>query len=127
MLKVSEAHLLGSIEALAAVGAIEGGGNARLALTDEDKTGRDLVVGWMRALGLDVRIDAIGNVIGMRGGRENDATFGRRMTGSGPYAWMIGRRFELACRRLGLNDRKITLAADRFRRPPQPGEQLTLL
>ena len=40
---------------------------------------------------------------------------------------MIGRRFELACRRLGLNDRKITLAADRFRRPPQPGEQLTLL
>ena len=51
------------------IGAIEGGGCARLALTDDDKIGRDLVVGWMKALGLDVRIDAIGNVIGLRAGR----------------------------------------------------------
>jgi N-carbamoyl-L-amino-acid hydrolase len=71
MATVSPAHLLGNIEALARVGAIEGGGCARLALTDEDKAGRDLVVGWMKALGLDVRIDAIGNVIGLRAGREN--------------------------------------------------------
>ncbi len=69
--KVSEAHLLGNIAALAQIGAIDGGGCARLALTDEDKAGRDLVTGWMKALGLDVRIDAIGNVIGVRAGREN--------------------------------------------------------
>ena len=91
MLKVSEAHLLGSIEALAAVGAIEGGGNARLALTDEDKAGRDLVVGWMKALGLDVRIDAIGNVIGLRGGRENAAPI---MTGSHIDTVRTGGRYD---------------------------------
>ena len=62
-----------------------------------------------------------------RDGKENDATFGRRMTGSGPYAWTIGRRFELACARLGINRDKIKLATDAFRRPPQPGEQLALL
>jgi DNA repair photolyase len=38
-----------------------------------------------------------------RGGRENDPNFGSRMTGSGNFAELIGRRFELACRRLGLN------------------------
>lgn len=52
------------IFALAEVGAIEGGGCNRLALTDADRDGRDVVVGWMRDLGLDVAIDAIGNVIG---------------------------------------------------------------
>ncbi|HZP97904.1 MAG TPA: Zn-dependent hydrolase [Reyranella sp.] len=71
MVRVSESRLLGNIEALAQIGAIGGGGNARLALTDEDKAGRDLVVGWMKELRLDVRIDAIGNVIGLRAGREN--------------------------------------------------------
>jgi DNA repair photolyase len=30
----------------------------------------------------------------MRQGKENDSTFGRRFTGTGPYAWSIGRRFE---------------------------------
>lgn len=49
---------------LAAIGAIEGtAGCARLALTDEDRDGRDLVVTWMRDLGLSVEIDGIGNVI----------------------------------------------------------------
>ena len=49
---------------LAAIGEIEGThGCARLALTDEDKAGRDLVVTWMRDLGLEVVIDGIGNVI----------------------------------------------------------------
>ena len=57
-------RLLGRLAALAEIGAIEGGGCARLALTDEDRAGRDLVVTWMRDLGLDVRIDAIGNVVG---------------------------------------------------------------
>lgn len=71
MPSISQAHLLGNIEALAQIGAIEGGGCARLALTDQDKAGRDLVVRWMKALGLQVSIDAIGNVIGLRPGRED--------------------------------------------------------
>ncbi len=54
---------------LAAIGAIEGTeGCARLALTDEDRDGRDLVVTWMRDLGLEVTIDGIGNVIAVMPG-----------------------------------------------------------
>src|SRR6188508_2520627 len=68
--KLSDRHLLDTLDTLAGIGALDGGGCARLALTDEDKAGRDLVVGWMKALGLDVRIDAIGNVIGVRAGLE---------------------------------------------------------
>jgi beta-ureidopropionase / N-carbamoyl-L-amino-acid hydrolase len=71
MLRVDERRLLDALDELAGIGAIEGGGCARLALTDDDRIGRDLVVGWMKALHLDVRIDAIGNVIGLRAGREN--------------------------------------------------------
>ena len=54
---------------LAAIGAIEGTeGCARLALTDEDKAGRDLVVTWMKDLGLEITIDGIGNVIAVMPG-----------------------------------------------------------
>lgn len=52
------------IFALAEVGAIDGGGCNRLALTDADRDGRNVVVGWMRDLGLEIAIDAVGNVIG---------------------------------------------------------------
>ena len=56
---------------LAAIGAIEGTeGCARLALTDEDKAGRDLVVTWMRDLAMTVTIDGIGNVVGTMAGRN---------------------------------------------------------
>ena len=49
-------RLLGRLAALGEIGAIDGGGCARLALTDDDRAGRDLVVSWMEDLGLDVRI-----------------------------------------------------------------------
>ena len=52
------------IMALAEVGAIDGGGCNRLALTDADRDGRDLVRSWMIDLGLDVTVDAVGNMIG---------------------------------------------------------------
>lgn len=91
MPEISPAHLLGNIGALAEIGAIEGGGCARLALTDEDKAGRDLVVDWMRALGLEVRIDAIGNVIGLRAGREKLAPI---MTGSHIDTVRTGGRYD---------------------------------
>ena len=70
-LRVDGARLLRRIEALAEIGPIDGGGNNRLALTDADKDGRDLVVTWMRDLGLEVGIDEIGNVIATRAGRED--------------------------------------------------------
>ena len=64
-------RLMSRLEDLARVGAIDGGGVCRLALTDEDKQGRDLVVRWMRELGLSVSIDQIGNVVGVRPGSED--------------------------------------------------------
>ena len=63
-------RLLADLDALAAVGDTGDGGNCRLALTDDDAGGRELVVGWMRALGLDVRVDRIGNVVATRPGAE---------------------------------------------------------
>ena len=62
LLKIDGDRLLRRLWDLAEIGPIPGGGNNRLALTDADKEGRDLVVTWMRDLGLDVSIDTIGNV-----------------------------------------------------------------
>jgi N-carbamoyl-L-amino-acid hydrolase len=63
-------RLMRHIEALAVIGSIDGGGCCRLALTDDDRHGRDQVVSWMTELGLDITIDRIGNVIGVRKGRD---------------------------------------------------------
>ncbi len=71
-LSIDIARLSARLADLAAIGAIEGTeGCARLALTDEDKAGRDLVVTWMRDLGLDVTIDGIGNVVGVMAGAND--------------------------------------------------------
>lgn len=63
-LAIDGERLLRALADLALIGEIDGGGCARLALTEEDRAGRDLVVGWMHELGLDVTVDVIGNVIG---------------------------------------------------------------
>ena len=61
-----------------------------------------------------------------RGGKDYDSTWGKRMTGSGPIAWMIGRRFEVACERLGFNLTSVKTTTEHFK-PPQPAsEQLDL-
>jgi N-carbamoyl-L-amino-acid hydrolase len=57
--------LAARLDALAEVGGTGDGGCCRLALTDEDRAGRDLVVAWMRDLDLSVTVDAIGNVVGL--------------------------------------------------------------
>jgi beta-ureidopropionase / N-carbamoyl-L-amino-acid hydrolase len=69
-LRIAAHRLAARLQALGAVGAIDGGGVCRLALTAEDGAGRDLVAGWMRELGLAVTVDAIGNVVGVRQGLE---------------------------------------------------------
>lgn len=84
-------RLLGRLDRLAEIGAIDGGGCCRLALTDDDKNGRDLVVGWMRELGLDVSIDAIGNIVGLRPGRNGGAPV---MTGSHIDTVRTGGRYD---------------------------------
>jgi N-carbamoyl-L-amino-acid hydrolase len=70
-LRISEARLMARLAELAAIGAAPDGSCCRLALTDEDKAGRDLVVRWMRELGLDLHVDAIGNIFGLRRGTQD--------------------------------------------------------
>jgi len=89
--KLGDRHLFANLEALARIGAIAGGGCARLALSDDDKAGRDLVVGWMRELGLEIHIDAIGNVIGLRAGKEKLPAV---MTGSHIDTVRTGGRYD---------------------------------
>ena len=71
---IDNARLLQRLADLGEIGAVHGPngerGCARLALTDEDRRGRDLVVSWMRDLGLSVAIDAIGNVVATHAGTD---------------------------------------------------------
>ena len=61
-----------------------------------------------------------------RGGKDYDSTFGKRMSGSGPIAWMIGRRFEVACERLGFNKTSVRTTTEHFRAPRPRSQQLDL-
>jgi DNA repair photolyase len=62
-----------------------------------------------------------------REGRVSDATFGQRMRGTGQYAELLKRRFQIACKRLGLNAPCDELDCHQFRLPPRAGDQLSLL
>lgn len=69
-LRIDSARLTSRVERLGKIGALEGGGVCRLALTLSEKLGRDHLVAEMKALGLDVAIDPIGNIFGTREGRR---------------------------------------------------------
>jgi DNA repair photolyase len=107
----------------ASVAGVRGAGYVLLRLPLEV---RDLFVEWLRVNFPDRETHVMKLVRDMRGGKDYDATFGSRMTGSGPYAWMIGRRFETACERLSLNKNKSPLRLDHFRPPRAGSEQLNL-
>ncbi|MCW5637216.1 MAG: PA0069 family radical SAM protein [Rubrivivax sp.] len=59
----------------------------------------------------------------MRGGKDNDARFGTRMKGQGPWAELLRQRFEKACARLGLNRNRHELDLSQFRPPEQDPAQ----
>lgn len=61
-----------------------------------------------------------------RGGRENDSRFGVRLRGSGEYARLLQQRFQLACRRNGLNARPLAMNTTRFHVPQTAHAQLSL-
>ena len=60
---IAQDRLLGRLDELATIGPIEGGGSCRLALTDADRDGRNVVMTWMKDLGLDISIDGVGNIV----------------------------------------------------------------
>ena len=90
-LRIDIDRLMARLDRLAAVGATQDGGCCRLALTDDDKAGRDLVVAWMKDLGLDVQVDRIGNVVALRKGQEDVMPV---MTGSHIDTVRTGGRYD---------------------------------
>jgi DNA repair photolyase len=87
---------------------------------------RDLFREWLMANYPDRYRHVFTLIRDMRGGRDYDSQWGTRMKGTGPMAWMIGRRFEIACEKLGLNKRRSKLTTDHFVRPKGGGQQLSL-
>lgn len=90
--KISAQRLYQSLMDLAKIGATPKGGNCRLALTELDGQGRDLVTGWMRAAGMAITVDQVGNIFGRRGGRDNNLP--PIMTGSHIDTQPTGGKFD---------------------------------
>jgi DNA repair photolyase len=87
---------------------------------------RDLFREWLMANYPDRYRHVFTLIRDMRGGRDYDSQWGTRMKGIGPMAWMIGRRFDVACEKLGLNKRRSKLTTDHFAKPKRSGQQLCL-
>jgi DNA repair photolyase len=119
---INDADIERVLDAVAAAG-VQGAGYVLLRLPLEV---RDLFREWLMTNFPDRCQHVFTLIRQMRGGKDYDSTFGRRMKGDGPYAWMIGRRFETACARLGLNVQKVQLTTEHFRSPRPRPEQLSL-
>lgn len=88
---------------------------------------KDLVRDWLMTHYPDKLRHVMSLVQSTRGGKDYDAAWGQRQVGSGPYAWMIGRRFELAAARAGFNKTRLKLDTGLFHKPADGTEQLALL
>ncbi len=88
---------------------------------------KDLFREWLEENRPDAADHVMSLIRSMRGGKDYDAEWGKRMRGTGPYAWQIGRRFEIATRRLGLDRGGWKLDCTKFKVPPRAGDQLALL
>jgi len=126
---INDADIERILDACALAG-VQGAGYVMLRLPLEV---RDLFKEWLLANYPDRFRHVMKLVREMRGGKDYDANFGTRMKGDGPYAWLVGRRFEIACERLGLNKNKTRLTTEHFQPPLRSaaqkkggGEQLSL-
>ena len=87
---------------------------------------KDLFREWLAENEPDRAAHVMSLIRSMRGGKDYDAKWGERMKGTGPYAWQIGRRFEIAAKRLGLDRGGWKVDCSQFR-VPGSGKQLELL
>jgi DNA repair photolyase len=72
---------------------------------------------WLDAHFPDRAGKVMATIQSIRGGRDNDPDFFTRMRGQGPWAELLRRRFQIACRRAGFGGERIALRTDLFRRP----------
>src|ERR1700736_4477535 len=119
---INDSEIERILDTAAALG-VKGAGYVLLRLPLEV---RDIFREWLMANFPDRQRHVFKLIRDMRGGKDYDATFGKRMTGSGPVAWMIGRRFEAACEKLKLNVDKVKLTTEHFQPPRKGVEQLSL-
>jgi DNA repair photolyase len=119
---INDAEIERILDAVAATG-VRHAGYVLLRLPLEV---RDLFREWLMANFPDRHRHVFKLIRDMRGGKDYDSSFGTRMTGSGPIAWMIGRRFEIACERLGFNATSVKTTTEHFRPPHPVSEQLSL-
>ena len=91
-LRINGARLRQSLEEMAKIGATPGGGVQRLALSDEDRRARDLLVRWLKEIDLDVTVDEMGIIFGKRKGRHE--RFPPVMMGSHADSQPRGGRFD---------------------------------
>lgn len=110
------------LEAGAAVGAIAAS-SIVLRLPREVS---DLFQEWLWEAFPDRAARVMGRVRELHGGQDYDPAFGQRMTGQGEWAKVIKQRFDLACKRLGLDQRPPALRTDLFKVPPKAGDQMDL-
>src|SRR5438094_1171179 len=111
------------LEAASAAGAAEAA-YVVMRLPNELK---ELFKEWLAAHYPERAAHVISIVRQMRGGRDNDPRFGSRMTGTGLFAELIEKRFDIACRRFGLNGhgagrKPPSLDCSRFRPPSSAGQ-----
>jgi len=119
---INDSEIERILEAVAATGVC----NAGYVLLRLPLEIRDLFSEWLKENFPDRHDHVFRLVRDTRGGKDYDSTWGKRMTGAGPVAWMIGRRFELACERLGFNTAKRKVTTEHFRPPRPASEQLAL-
>jgi DNA repair photolyase len=119
---VNDAELETILERAAAAGA-KRAGYVLLRLPHEVK---DLFRGWLAQHLPDRAAHVMSLVQSTRGGQDNEARFGQRMSGTGAWAALLRDRFHLACRRLGLNAQRQAILNTNLFRAPGGGGQMRL-
>ncbi|WP_420992851.1 PA0069 family radical SAM protein [Cupriavidus sp. 30B13] len=114
------------IERVLEAAAEAGAGSAGYVMLRLPLEVRDIFVEWLEQHYPGRRRHVMSLIEQIRDGKHNHSEFGQRMRGTGIFAELVGKRFEQACRRFGLNQQRRPLRADLFRVPPKPSAQQSL-
>mgnify|MGYP000940892386 CR=1 FL=1 len=114
------------IERILAAAAAAGARSADYVLLRLPLEIKDLFREWLDEARPDRAARVMSLVRQMRGGRDYDAEWGKRMRGEGPIADVTRRRFEIAKRRFGLDGERTALDVTQFKVPPKAGDQMDL-
>ena len=91
-IRVNAGRLRNTLEKMAEIGGTPGGGVHRLALSDDDKQARDLLIRWLREGEIEIKVDEMGNIFGLRPGK--DLSLPPVMSGSHIDSQPKGGRFD---------------------------------